>query len=465
MIRGGVINGRVTNAAGEPVIMIRVGAIIIRDADGVRVAGRSIWRSTNTDDRGVYRLHSLTPGTYILIANAPSQGYSPGPAAYDGETPVYYPAAATRDTATELKVSGGNEITGADIRYLGERGHTVSGRLNSADLGVDRNNANVVLADAGTGATAGSVSVNLQSGANGFAFNGVPDGEYLVMADRRDYDKEESIASAPRRVSVRGADVSGIELRLGPLASIAGRVAVEPSPNVCDPKQQIRFEEILLGVRRDEGAKGESPFPFQFASSGHAPDEKGDFTVRNLNPGLYRLDPRLTAENFYVKSISLPASSTAGRATASKSQTAGAAPLRSAIALKSGERITGVTVAISDGASGLQGKIVSMKEGAQFPSRSRLHLIPGEASAVDDLQRYAETTVSGDGAFSFANIQPGRYLLLARAVPDAEPSDKPVSPIAWDAAERAKLRREAEAAKNEIELKPCQRMKDHVLRW
>ena len=38
-------------------------------------------------------------------------------------------------------------------------------------------------------------------------------------------------------------------------------------------------------------------------------------------------------------------------------------------------------------------------------------------------------------------------------------------PAAFDATERLKLRKDAEAANNELELKPCQRVKDHVLRW
>ncbi|MGH9802882.1 MAG: hypothetical protein ACRD82_21150, partial [Blastocatellia bacterium] len=60
---------------------------------------------------------------------------------------------------------------------------------------------------------------------------------------------------------------------------------------------------------------------------------------------------------------------------------------------------------------------------------------------------------------------PGKYWLLARTIPDNESSDRLPSPVAWDAAERAKLRKEAEAAKNEIELKACQRVKDYVLRF
>jgi hypothetical protein len=41
----------------------------------------------------------------------------------------------------------------------------------------------------------------------------------------------------------------------------------------------------------------------------------------------------------------------------------------------------------------------------------------------------------------------------------------PDAPIAWYANERAKLHHEAMAAKNEIELQPCGRVKDYALRF
>jgi hypothetical protein len=63
------------------------------------------------------------------------------------------------------------------------------------------------------------------------------------------------------------------------------------------------------------------------------------------------------------------------------------------------------------------------------------------------------------------NVAPGKYWPVARAVPDDEPSDRPPAPVAWDANERAKLRREAEALKVEIELKPCQRAAEQIVKF
>jgi hypothetical protein len=73
--------------------------------------------------------------------------------------------------------------------------------------------------------------------------------------------------------------------------------------------------------------------------------------------------------------------------------------------------------------------------------------------------------VRGGGSFEFKHIAPGKYFLHTRQATEKEASDKRSRPLAWDAVERAKLRRAAEAAKNEIELKVCERVKDHILKW
>jgi hypothetical protein len=120
-------------------------------------------------------------------------------------------------------------------------------------------------------------------------------------------------------------------------------------------------------------------------------------------------------------------------------------------------------VVIAEGAASLNGRVVPANEGSILPSRLRVHLIPAEVPAAEDVLRYAETTVRGDGLFEFKHIAPGKYLLHTRQAPEKEASGEQARPLAWDAAERMKLRREAEDAKNEIELKVCGRVKDHKL--
>ncbi|MEP7338114.1 MAG: hypothetical protein ABI977_10255 [Acidobacteriota bacterium] len=59
----------------------------------------------------------------------------------------------------------------------------------------------------------------------------------------------------------------------------------------------------------------------------------------------------------------------------------------------------------------------------------------------------------------------GKYFLLARSVSENEANSDTLRPAAFDTAQRIQLRREAEAAKNEITLEPCSRVKDHAVRF
>jgi hypothetical protein len=122
-------------------------------------------------------------------------------------------------------------------------------------------------------------------------------------------------------------------------------------------------------------------------------------------------------------------------------------------------------VTIAEGATSLRGRVTPEKEGARLPAKLAVHLVPAETASANDVLRYAETVAEREGAFEFRNMAPGKYRLLARAAPDDEPSDRPSAPVAWDANERAKLRKEAEAMTVEVELKPCQRISDQVVKY
>ena len=445
MIRGGVITGRVTNSAGEGLIAMPLMAIMVRDADGNPIAAQSPFSPTASDDRGVYRFFGLTPGAYVVLANYGNPYWDSQASLYDNEAPTYYPS-STRDTAVEVQVVSGGEASGIDIRYRSERGHAVSGKLVGA-----KESGNVDLLHVAAQTLIATKYVAPRSGEAGFDFFGVPDGDYELIA--RESGDEAAAASSPRQVTVRGADVAGLELRLLPLGSIAGRVAVEPAQGVCEKPLRNLLEEILVTARPEEKPRAETDPISKPNSSEAAVNDKGEFELRKLNAVRYRLALNLPNENLYVKS----AMQSAAKPPADLA--------RNGVQLKQGEKLSGVTITLAEGAASLRGKVTASKAGARLPSRVRIHLIPAEPSAADDLLRYAEKFATGDGAFTFTNLTPGKYWLLARAVAEGEPADRPPSPLAWDAARRLKLRREAEAAEHEIELKACQRVKDHVLRF
>jgi len=452
MVKGGVITGQVTDSNGNPVVSIPIALIRVRDGEGnkqnVPISGPQ--RSTN--DRGVYRIYGLQPGTYIVAANSGGvmglqQQFSP----YHGQMPTYHPS-ATRDTAMEVQVSLGIETSGIDIRFRGETGRTISGKVVGGEALITNNLASVSLVHAATEAQIGNDLARPNAGQSVFSIQGISDGEYILTATHGNYDTDEIVRSEPRRITVKGTDITGLTLTMTPMALITGRVVVEKSPNVCDAKLPTNLRDVSLTAWFTEKTGNALNLLTRFAVRGGNADESGNFKINNLTPGLQRLKASSRNESWFVKSIS----------GATRSSIA-ADLVRSGLMLKPGERLAGVTVTVTDGAASLSGKLAPAREGDTLPAKMRAHLIPAEPAAAENLLRYLEVP-TGNSAFALTGIAPGKYWLLAKPIAEDEPtSGSP--PVAWDAAERTKLRKEAEAAKNEIELKSCQRVKDHVLRW
>ncbi|PYS80802.1 MAG: hypothetical protein DMF70_10175, partial [Acidobacteria bacterium] len=69
LVKGGVIAGTVTTVTGQPVVAVVVRALRVRDAEGQPVEGSVTQpRERQTDDRGIYRICGLPPGTYVVSA-------------------------------------------------------------------------------------------------------------------------------------------------------------------------------------------------------------------------------------------------------------------------------------------------------------------------------------------------------------------------------------------------------------
>ncbi|HMB28899.1 MAG TPA: carboxypeptidase-like regulatory domain-containing protein [Blastocatellia bacterium] len=457
MIRGGVITGKVTSATGNPIIRIAVRATRVRDENGRQdnIAVGNFRPQRMTDDRGVYRLYGLAPGSYLVSAGGSNMNSSRQATPYHGRIVTYYPS-ATRDAATEVKVIGGDEVTGVDIRFRADRGFSISGKIigvPSGGAGRQETGTNVSLRIPATGVIIATTFLSPEIDQTGYAFYGVPNGEYLIMSSRGGFNDASSMSATPRRVTVNGRDVTGFDLTLTPNAAIEGTVAIEKvsSAEKCVNPRESFLEEIVVRAKRDDaGEKTDPPYSFYSAMNFIGLNDKGAFAVRNLRPGRHRIDTELPNEDWYLKTITMTGATPANDP-------------RNGVTVKSGDRVTGLTITLAMGAAGLKGKIIPAG-GAGLPPRLRAHLVPAEPLAKDDLLRFAETPVESDGSFRFANLAPGKYLITTREIPGSEAPDEPARPVAWDAAERAKLRKEAEAAKVEVELKACQRVSNFELK-
>jgi len=140
----------------------------------------------------------------------------------------------------------------------------------------------------------------------------------------------------------------------------------------------------------------------------------------------------------------------------------GANIARNGIALKSGEKVSGITIAIAEGGASLRGRVTTQSD-QTLPANLRLYLVPGERENADNPLRFFEASVAGDGTFAVGNLAPGKYWLIT-ASPERIDANTLKSPRT-DNDFRAKLLKDAAAANKEVTFKPCDRTVDYEFRY
>src|SRR5947207_9425691 len=103
----------------------------------------------------------------------------------------------------------------------------------------------------------------------------------------------------------------------------------------------------------------EIPLGASIQTADGVPDPKGDFLLRNLRRGVYRVDSQLPGAGWYLRSITIGSPPSTGK-------TSDPNVARDGVSLKSGEKISGLTVVITEGAARLRGHL-SAAEGQRVP--------------------------------------------------------------------------------------------------
>jgi hypothetical protein len=249
-------------------------------------------------------------------------------------------------------------------------------------------------------------------GSRSFAFHGVPDGEYYLLARRHAYQDNNGASGPKIAAKVKGSDVTGLELVLRATGSISGSVQLQAltedeRKSKCESKRTALVEESLILARSDDRAKKTTALS-SFDELLGAPNNKGDFKIADVEPGPYRLELRPPGDQWYVRTITLPPIAK------------GKPPIdaaRDGLAMSTGQQVTGVTLTLVEGAAKLRGRVIPEKVGADLPTNLRIYLVPAEKESANDVLRFFEVSAHAEGVFELAYIQPGRYWMLALALP------------------------------------------------
>jgi protocatechuate 3,4-dioxygenase beta subunit len=441
----GALAGTVTDEAGEPLVAVHVRALrksTIGDRTRFAAAAFAI-----TDDRGTYRLSTLTPGEYVVVTSSRQAAIplaisqkahtaidsairsisggsaEPGsPTAIEVDdvifpvgrgTPIPLPGADNRlfvypptfhpssdglAEATTVTLSAGEERTGIDLRLQPVPTVRVAGSI-------------VAPAPESVGVT---VPVQLRpartadptlepdwpvalSDVNGrFTFPAVPSGDYTLRVISR--GKPMYWAEVPLLVGQH--DIDGIAVTLQQGLRITGRVAFEGQSR---PPSTGSFGSIPVAV---EPADNVSTIPDRFAVKF---DGSGQFTTDGLPGGRYFLRVNGSPPKWMFKSAVYD-----GRDVTE-------VPLELSTA-----DAAGVVLTFTDRWTSLSG-VVSAPPGAAFASgvEATVLVFPTDPESWRDIgwnpRRIRSATTGKNGEFSFPSLPSGDY--YAVAVPDEYAAD------------------------------------------
>jgi len=172
-------------------------------------------------------------------------------------------------------------------------------------------------------------------------------------------------------------------LKLAPLAAIAGTITLDPikPEDKCDRRASQLIETVISAPRDDPKKSGSQVMNPFLGGLGSTLNAKGEFAVRNLEAGRYRLEIMLPTEAWYVREINPPAGAARASQTAATNPRPGDA-WPGLVALKSGERVSPVSIMIGQDAAGLRGRVAMTPEAAAIPAGLLVHLVPANASAL-----------------------------------------------------------------------------------
>lgn len=404
LVRGGVITGRITDLEGHPIIGEKVNVVAKGDTGESRPASIFPGRKNQTDDRGVYRIYGLSPGSYrVSVGQAASGGgvniMGMGTSQY---TKTFYPGVAEESKATIIEINEGTEATNIDITPgKSAGGFSVSGRVVDATSGKPVAAAFVGYSPVNEqNQRTGGMNFATQTDANGkYRLEGIKPGRYTAFM--MGIGLENASYSDPAPFEVSDGDVTGIEIKVRSGATIEGVAVLE---NNVDPAAAALLQSVsLIAYVNDE--KGSTAPSYSRGSI----NSDGSFRFAGLSPGRARISMMVFGTP--TKGLQLVRTEYEGL-----NQPEG-------IELTAGAHITGVRLVFAYGTGKIRGEV--RFEGGALPEGTGLavsyHALGAEAGRPTHF-----IEVDGRGHFFAENVPPGTYELSV-LTPKQPPAFEPVT--------------------------------------
>jgi protocatechuate 3,4-dioxygenase beta subunit len=391
LIRGGVITGRITDLEGRPIIGERVNVVSGSYSGSVGPMGMLPGGKNQTDDRGVYRIYGLPPGSYKVSVGQTTSAGMMNPVGMGGSqyARTYYPGVTDESKATAIEIKEGSETTNIDITPgKSERGFSASGRVVDAESGQPVANSFIGYYSLESGKVADGMNfTGSQSDANGkFRIEGMKPGRYAAFTLSGGRESSSSY-SDPATFEISEADVTGIEIKLRRGGTIEGVAVIE---NNVDPAVTALLRSISLYAYVSENKGATAP---SFSQS--AINADGSFRLTGLSPGKASINMGFFPNQ--PKGLQVIRTELNG-----VDQPEG-------IEVTPGAKITGVRIVFSYGTTRIRGEVKI--EGGVLPQGTAL--VVNVTASSPAANRFTE--VDSRGHFLLENVPAGVYQLTVRS--------------------------------------------------
>lgn len=388
LIRGAVITGKVTHADGRPVIEESI-YLISADQNpqgGPRYGAVS---SSQTDDRGIYRMFGLRTGRYKVCVGAPEEGFVPNRNRATFQR-VFYPSVSEFEHAKVIEVTEGSEATNIDIT-VGQtaKNFAISGNILDGERNQPVVNTRVGLQRIAEGNFAPFVGSAMTNERGEFRLENVTPGKYSVFVMPQ---PNSDTQLDPVKLEIVDQDVSGLTLRTSKGAVVTGAVVIEGNP---DKKLYERLAKLRLYayVRGDQG-------PGSMAASRVTtigPD--GSFRIGGLLPGaaMFNLpsDPRAPS-GFVISRI----------------ERDGVVQPRSGMEIKPLEEVAGIKIIVVYGTGIIRGSVKWDNE----PPPEGVKLMVRLSRPSDSSFSIRPEEVDARGRFVFQGVPAGDYEVTVNSI-------------------------------------------------
>lgn len=268
-----VISGRVLDDLGEPATGVTVWVLQARYVQGRRRLVPS-GANVTTDITGRYRLLSLVPGEYAVMATTrDTWPHDSDPKQIFGYAPTYFPGTSTQAQAQRVKVGVGQETSGIDFSLVAGRTSRVSGIATSSS-GQPLGGETVTVTQEVGGLTmfmgsAVAVASTKVAGDGTWTVSNIPPGEYR-LSTRTAARANQPAQEGQLTFNVAGADVEGLSLVTGAGGTVRGEVVTDdgsPLPAGFD-RMQVRppfnpNARMMISVLQPDNGRVQSDGSFE----------------------------------------------------------------------------------------------------------------------------------------------------------------------------------------------------------